>query len=170
MGYSASGIYPYMAHDCIRELVARGEIDLPGDEAVANYDRAVTAGITSIMSKMGISTMQGYHSAQIFEIIGLSDELVDRYFTATTTSVGGLGIEGVQREQNERYDSAVALAKSPSPNQLPSLGLTKWRPLGGEEHLIEPRAIYLLQRACSEGDMELFREYGKVVHQAGPVR
>lgn len=98
VGYSASGIYPYMAHDCIRELVARGEIDLPGDEAVANYDRAVTAGITSIMSKMGISTMQGYHSAQIFEIIGLSDELVDRYFTATTTSVGGLGIEGVQRE------------------------------------------------------------------------
>ena len=167
VGYSASGIYPYMAHDCIRELVARGEIDLPGDEAVANYDRAVTAGITSIMSKMGISTMQGYHSAQIFEIIGLSDELVDRYFTATTTSVGGLGIEGVQREQNERYDSAVALAKSPSPNQLPSLGLTKWRPLGGEEHLIEPRAIYLLQRACSEGDMELFREYGKVVHRPG---
>ena len=167
VGYSASGIYPYMAHECIRDLVAKGAIDLPGDEAVANYDRAVTAGITSIMSKMGISTMQGYHSAQIFEIIGLADGLVDRYFTSTTTSVGGLDIEGVQREQNERYAAAMALAKSPSPNQLPSLGLTKWRPIDGEEHLIEPRAIYLLQRACTEGDMDLFREYGEVIHRAG---
>ena len=167
VGYSASGIYPYMAHECTRDLVAKGAIDLPGDEAVANYDRAVTAGITSIMSKMGISTMQGYHSAQIFEIIGLADELVDRYFTSTTTSVGGLDIEGVQREQNERYAAAMALAKSPSPNQLPSLGLTKWRPIDGEEHLIEPCAIYLLQRACTEGDMDLFREYGEVIHRAG---
>ena len=68
---------PSMAHDCIRDLCARGELALPVEEALANYDRAVTAGIVSIMSKMGISTMQGYHSAQIFEILGLSDELVE---------------------------------------------------------------------------------------------
>ena len=167
VGYSASGIYPYMAHDCIRDLCARGAIALSADEAVANYDKAVTSGITSIMSKMGISTFQGYHSAQIFEIIGLSDELVDRYFTSTTTSVGGLDVNGVQREQDGRYDSTLALAKSPAPNQLPSLGLTKWRPIDGEEHLIEPKAIYLLQRACAEGDMDLFRQYGEVVHKPG---
>ena len=118
VGYSASGIYPYAAHECIRDLCERGEISIPGDEAVANYDRAVVAGITSIMSKMGISTMQGYHSAQIFEILGLDDSLVEKYFTHTSTRIGGLDAAGVQRELNERYDSALALEKSPSPEQL----------------------------------------------------
>ena len=138
VGYSASGIYPYAAHECIRDLCERGEISIPGDEAVANYDRAVVAGITSIMSKMGISTMQGYHSAQIFEILGLDDSLVEKYFTHTSTRIGGLDAAGVQRELNERYDSALALEKSPSPEQHPTLGGSAWRPLGGEEPLIKP--------------------------------
>lgn len=167
VGYSASGIYPYMAHDCIADLCAKGAIGLPAEEAQANYDRAVTAGIVSIMSKMGISTMQGYHSAQIFEILGLTDALVEKYFTHTATRIGGLDIEGVQREQSERYDEAMALAKSPAPNQLPSLGLTKWRPQGGEEHLIDPQAVYLLQRSCREGDYGMFKEYSAHVHRCG---
>ena len=129
VGYSASGIYPYMAHECIRDLCERGELDVDGDTAVANYDKAVTAGITSIMSKMGISTMQGYHSAQIFEILGLDDAFVDECFTHTSTRIGGLGVEGVQRELNERYDKAIALDKTPAPDQLPSLGVTSWRPI-----------------------------------------
>ena len=167
VGYSASGIYPYLAHDAIRDMADKGELAVDAETAVANYDRAVTAGITSIMSKMGISTMQGYHSAQIFEILGLSDEVVDEYFTSTSTRVGGLTIDGIQREESERYDAAMAIAKSPAPDQLPSLGLTKWRPLGGEEHLIEPKAIYLLQRACREGDFDLFGEYSSLVHRKG---
>ena len=167
VSFSASGIYPYMAHDCIADLCARGELSLAPEEAIANYDRAVTAGIVSIMSKMGISTMQGYHSAQIFEILGLSDELVDRYFTFTATRVGGLTVADVQRELDQRYDDALALAKSPAPEQLPTLGLTKWRPVGGEEHLIDPKAIYLLQRACREGDYDLFREFSAWVHRGG---
>ena len=167
VGYSASGIYPYAAHECIRDLCERGEISIPGDEAVANYDRAVVAGITSIMSKMGISTMQGYHSAQIFEILGLDDSLVEKCFTHTSTRIGGLDVAGVQRELNERYDSALALEKSPSPEQLPTLGVTAWRPLGGEEHLINPQTIYLLQRACREGDYDLFREYSAACHVPG---
>ena len=167
VSFSASGIYPYMAHDCIADLCARGELSLAPEEAIANYDRAVTAGIVSIMSKMGISTMQGYHSAQIFEILGLSDELVDRYFTFTATRVGGLTVADLQRELDQRYDDALALAKSPAPDQLPTLGLTKWRPVGGEEHLIDPKAIYLLQRACREGDYDLFREFSAWVHRGG---
>ena len=167
VGYSASGIYPYMAHEAIRDLAAKGALSVSADEGVANYDRAVTAGIVSIASKMGISTMQGYHSAQIFEILGLADSLVERYFTHTATRIGGLDASGVQRELNERYDRALALAKSPSPDQLPTLGLTKWRPQGGEEHLIDPQAIYLLQRACREDSYELFRAYGAHVHRAG---
>ena len=167
VSFSASAVHPYMAHDCIRDLCARGELDLAPEEACANYDRAVTAGIVSIMSKMGISTMQGYHSAQIFEILGLSDELVERHFTYTATRVGGLTVEDLQRELDARYDDALALAKGPAPEQLPTLGLTKWRPAGGEEHLLDPKAIYLLQRACREGDYGLFREFSAWVHRPG---
>ena len=167
VGYSASGIYPYMAHECIRDLCERGELDVDGDTAVANYDKAVTAGITSIMSKMGISTMQGYHSAQIFEILGLDDAFVDECITHTSTRIGGLGVEGVQRELNERYDKAIALDKTPAPDQLPSLGVTSWRPIDGEEHLINPQTIYLLQRAVREGDYGMFKEYSAACHVPG---
>ena len=167
VGYSASGIYPYMAHECIADLCEKGAIKLPVEEAQANYNRAVTAGITSIMSKMGISTMQGYHSAQIFEILGLSDELVQKYFTATATRIGGLSIDDVEREQDDRYDAAMALAKTPAPDQLPSLGLTKWRPVGGEEHLIDPKTVYLLRHACVEGDYDEFKEYSEYTHRRG---
>ncbi|MBM6675465.1 glutamate synthase large subunit [Olsenella uli] len=166
VGYSASGIYPYLAHDCIADLCARGELSLAPEEACARYDRAVTAGIVSIMSKMGISTMQGYHSAQIFEILGLSDELVEKYFTFTATRVGGLTVADLQRELDARAAAARAQAASPAPDQLPTLGLTKWRP-GGEEHLIDPKAIYLLQRACREGDYGLFKEFSAWVHRGG---
>ena len=166
VGYSASGIYPYLAHDCIADLCARGELSLAPEEACSAYDRAVTAGIVSIMSKMGISTMQGYHSAQIFEVLGLSDELVEKYFTFTATRVGGLTVADLQRELDARAAAARAQAASPAPDQLPTLGLTKWRP-GGEEHLIDPKAIYLLQRACREGDYGLFKEFSAWVHRPG---
>ena len=166
VSFSASAVHPYLAHDCVRDLCARGELALPAKEALANYDRAVTAGIVSIMSKMGISTMQGYHSAQIFEVLGLSDELVEKYFTFTATRVGGLTVADLQRELDARAAAARAQAASPAPDQLPTLGLTKWRP-GGEEHLIDPKAIYLLQRACREGDYGLFKEFSAWVHRPG---
>lgn len=167
VGYSASGIYPYMAHDCIRDLAAKGSLKVTPEEGVANYNKAVTAGIVAIMSKMGISTVQSYHSAQIFEIVGFEQEFVDKHFTGTTSRVGGLGIADIQREENQRYDDALALLRGPAPDQLPSLGLTKWRPQGGELHLINPETIYLLQRACQQGDYEIFQEYSQKVHQEG---
>lgn len=167
VGYSASGIYPYMAHDCIRGLAARGDLDVSAEEGIANYNRAVTAGIVSIMSKMGISTVQSYHSAQIFEAVGFNDEFIDRYFAGTVSRVGGMGIADVEREENKRYDDALAILKTAAPNQLPTLGLTKWRPVVGEDHLIDPQTIYLLQRACQQGDYDLFQEYSAHVHRAG---
>ncbi len=167
VSFSASAVHPYLAHDCVRDLCARGELALPAKEALANYDRAVTAGIVSIMSKMGISTMQGYHSAQIFEALGLSGELVEKYLTFTATRVGGLTVADLQRELDARYDAAAALEASPAPEQLPTLGLTKWRAHDGEEHLIDPQAIYLLQRACREGDYDLFKEFSAWVHRSG---
>ena len=167
VGYSASGIYPYMAHDCIRGLAARGDLDVSAEEGIANYNRAVTAGIVSIMSKMGISTVQSYHSAQIFEAVGFNDEFIDRYFAGTVSRVGGMGIADVEHEENKRYDDALAILKTAAPNQLPTLGLTKWRPVLGEDHLIDPQTIYLLQRACQQGDYDLFQEYSAHVHRAG---
>ena len=167
VGYSASGIYPYMAHDCIRGLAARGDLDVSAEEGIANYNRAVTAGIVSIMSKMGISTVQSYHSAQIFEAVGFNDEFIDRYFAGTVSRVGGMGIADIECEENKRYDDALAILKTAAPNQLPTLGLTKWRPVVGEDHLIDPQTIYLLQRACQQGDYDLFQEYSAHVHRAG---
>ena len=167
VGYSASGIYPYMAHDCIRDLAARGAIGVSAEEGIANYDKAVTGGIVSIMSKMGISTVQGYHSAQIFEIVGFDQAFVDRNFAGTVSRVGGLGVADVERECNERYDEAEAQKQSPAPGQLPSSGITKWRPLGGEEHIITPQVIYLLHRAVRENDPELFRQYSEALHPKG---
>ncbi len=173
VGYSASGIYPYMAHEVIAQMADKGDLaDKKGDlltaeQGIANYNKAVTAGIVAIMSKMGISTVQSYHSAQIFEAVGLAPELVDRYFTNTVSRVGGLRIADIEREQRERTAAAEKIAQSPAPNQLPSLGLTKWRPLGGEDHLINPQTIYLLQRACRENDYELFREYSARLHPQG---
>ena len=167
VGYSASGIYPYMAHDCIRGLAARGDLDVSAEEGIANYNRAVTAGIVSIMSKMGISTVQSYHSAQIFEAVGFTPEFVNAYFAGTVSRVGGMGVEEVEREQNERYDAALAILKSPAPDQLPTLGLTKWRPLGGEDHLIDPQTVYLLQTACREDSYDTFKEYSARLHRTG---
>ena len=165
VGYSASGIYPYMAHDCIEALAERGDLDVTAEEGIANYNRAVTAGIVSIMSKMGISTVQSYHSAQIFEAVGFTEEFTDKYFVGTVSRIGGMGVAEVEREQSERYDSALAILKSPAPTELPTLGLTKWRPLGGEEHLIDPQTVYLLQTACREDSYDTFKEYSARLHR-----
>ena len=167
VGYSASGIYPYMAHDTIRDLAAKGDLSVSAEEGIANYNKAATAGIVHIMSKMGISTVQSYHSAQIFEAVGLAPELIDRYLTGTVSRVGGLDVADLERELDRRYDDAQAILRSPAPDQLPSLGLTKWRPQGGEEHLLDPQVIYTLQRSVREDDYELFREYSARLRPAG---
>lgn len=165
IGYSASAIYPYMAHECIAHLAETGQIPLSAEQGIANYNKAVVAGVLSIMSKMGISTVQSYHSAQIFEAVGFTQEFIDTYFAGTVSRIGGLGVNEIQREENQRYDDAISLLKSPAPDQLPTLGLTKWRPQGGEEHLIDPETIYLLQHACQNGDYKTFKEYSAHIHK-----
>ena len=167
VGYSASGIYPYAAHECIAHLVEIGALKQSVDGAVANYDKALAAGIVSIMSKMGISTLQGYHGAQIFEIVGFADSFVRKNFAGTASRIGGLDVDDVQREAERRYDEALSLLQTPAPDQLSSSGLTKWRPLGGEEHMIDPETIYYLQQSVRKGDFDLFRSYSERLHRAG---
>ena len=167
VGYSASGIYPYMAHALIEQLAGQGALTEPDGTAISategidRYHRALVAGIVSIMSKMGISTAQSYHSAQIFEAVGLSEKLVHRYFTGTVSRVGGLGIADIERELVEREHAAQALARTSAPGELPSLGLTKWRPAGGEDHLIDPTTIYLLQQAVRTDSYDDFLAYSE---------
>lgn len=166
VGYSASGIFPYLAHDTIKSLVDKGALKLDAEEAIANYNKAVLSGIVSIMSKMGISTMQGYHAAQIFEAVGLSEDLIDEHFAGTVSRIGGLDIDDIQRECELRYDSALKQEASSAPDQLPSSGMTTWRPRG-EEHMINPEVIVMLQRAVRSGDYELFKQYSEKVHAHG---
>ncbi|WP_239283408.1 glutamate synthase large subunit [Collinsella sp. An271] len=173
ISYSASGIYPYMAHGLVARMAQEGDLAaadghaLDADEAIANYNRAAVAGIVSIMSKMGISTVQSYHSAQIFEAVGLDEGLVERYFAGTVSRVGGLGIRDVERELDERFDAARALRTSPAPDALPSLGLTMWRPVGGEDHLIDPDTIYLLQQAVRSDSYDTFLAYSEHLRRPG---
>lgn len=173
VSYSASGIYPYMAHALVARMAEEGDLTsargdaLSAEEAIANYNHAVVSGIVSIMSKMGISTVQSYHSAQIFEAVGLAESLVDRYVTGTVSRVGGLGVTDVERELNERFDAAAQQQLAPAPNALPSLGLTKWRPMGGEDHLIDPDTIYLLQQAVRKNSFDTFLAYSEHLHRPG---
>ncbi len=173
VGYSASAILPYEAHAQIARLARGGDLTdgagrpLTAEEGIANYNRAAVAGMVAIMSKMGISTAQSYHSAQIFEAVGLADTLVDRYFTGTISRVGGLTVEALEQELRERYAAARRLAAAPAPEALPTLGLTKWRPAGGEDHLIDPDTIYLLQQAVRTDSFETFLAYSDHVHRPG---
>ena len=166
VGYSASGIYPYLAHDTIRSLTDRGVLAVDAETGIANYNRAIVSGIVSIMSKMGISTMQGYHAAQVFEAVGLAEDLIDKYFTGTVSRIGGLDVNGVQSDCDERFACALQQRLSAAPDQLPSSGLTCWRPRG-EEHLITPQVIALLQKAVREDDYECFLRYSEAVHAPG---
>ena len=172
IAYSASGIYPYMAHRVIAQLADEGDLisadgeQLDAQSAIANYNRAAVAGVVSIMSKMGISTVQSYHSAQIFEAVGLAPSLVERHFTGTVSRVGGLDVDDIERELDERFDQALAWRTSPAPDTCPSLGLTSWRP-GGEDHLIDPDTIFLLQQAVRTDSYETFLAYSEHLRRPG---
>ena len=166
VGYSASGVHPYLAHAQIREAAARGLIEGDAEQACHAFDRAATAGIVSIMSKMGISTMQGYHSAQIFEALGLSDEVTQRCFAGTVSRIGGLGMDDLQAEAQARYDAGERLAAGPVPDQLENAGVSQWRP-DGEEHLIDPETIFALRCAVRTGDEGAWRTYSSLLHRPG---
>src|SRR4030095_10148937 len=109
MGYGASAVNPYLAYEAIHQLIANGTVKLPLDKAVYNYKKAVGKGLLKVMSKMGISTLQSYQGAQIFEAIGLNKDFVDRYFTWTPTRIEGVGLEVVAEEARRRHHFAYQL-------------------------------------------------------------
>ena len=162
LGYGARAINPYLAEETIVSLIEEGVLDKDFHTAVADYDSAILHGIVKIASKMGISTLQSYQSAQIFEAIGISRDVIDRYFTNTVSRVGGIGLREIAAMVDRNHSKAFDPLGLDTNLELDSLGEHKAR-AGGEDHMYNPRTIHLLQEATRRGDYSLFQEYTALV-------
>ena len=164
LGYGACAVNPYLAQETIRQLIRDGLLEKDFYAAVSDYNKAVLQGIVKIASKMGISAIQSYQGSQIFESVGLSDEIVSKYFTNTVNRVGGIGLKEIQEDVEKRHEQAfdpMGLATDP---ELDSIGAHQCRS-GREDHLYNPKTIHLLQEATRRGDYPLFKEYTAAVDQ-----
>ena len=164
LGYGAQAINPYLAQECVEELITVGLLDKDPSAAVDDYNSAILHGIVKIASKMGISTIQSYQSAQIFECVGINKDVVDKYFTNTISRVGGVGLEeigeGVEWNHNQAFDP-LGLGYDTT---LDSTGTYKLRSgPDKEDHMYNPRTILLLQKAAREGNYAAFKEYTSLV-------
>ena len=167
LGYGAQAINPYLAQECVEELISVGLLDKDPVAAVDDYNRAILHGIVKIASKMGISTIQSYQSAQIFECVGICKAVIDKYFTNTVSRVGGVGLEeigeGVEWNHNQAFDP-LGLGYD---STLDSTGSYKLRSgPDKEDHMYNPRTILLLQKAAREGSYDVFKEYTALVDNA----
>src|SRR5512143_670735 len=162
IGYGASAVNPYLAFETIHDLVRQGLVPGPAEEAEKKFAKGVAKSIVKVISKMGISTIQSYHGAQVFEAIGLNQDFVDEYFTWTPTRIGGVGIDVVAREVRARQDRAYPPKRPIVHKQLGVGGQYQYRQ-DGEYHLFNPLTIHKLQFACRAGSYETFKEYTKLV-------
>jgi glutamate synthase (ferredoxin) len=162
LGYGASAVNPFLAFEAVDGLIRDGMLTgVAREEAIAHFIKAANKGILKVLSKMGISTIQSYQGAQIFEALGISQAVIDRYFTATPSRIGGIGLDEIAREANERHQAAF------DPNGVdPGLetgGQYHWRS-NGEYHLFNPLSIHLLQQAVRNGDYATFKEYSHLLN------
>lgn len=164
LGYGACAVNPYLAHSTIAELVEEGFLNKDYYAAVEDYDRAILQGIVKIASKMGISTIQSYQGSQIFEAIGISSEVIDRYFTQTVSRVGGITLQDIAAQTDEQHSKAFDPLGLDTDLTLSSMGRHKMRSQG-EEHRYNPRTIHLLQQSTKEGSYEKFCAYTKLVDE-----
>ena len=164
VGYGAGGINPYLALESVRDLAERGELNgTKPDYAVYNFIKANEKGILKVMSKMGISTVQSYRGAQIFEAIGLNDDLVERYFTRTPSRIEGIGLDIVEEETLQRHRSAFDDPFVPGMQELDMGGQYQWR-RHGEFHQWNPEAIAKLQYATRANDPQAYRQFADEVN------
>jgi len=161
IGYGAGGVCPYLAYETALETVKENIFvkDVKPELAVSNYIKSTRKGLFKIIAKMGISTIQSYRGAQIFEAVGLNDEFVSQFFTGTPSRVGGAGIDIVEREVLSRHQLAYAKVHH-LPDTLDAGGSYHWR-RGGEEHMINPNSIALLQHATRSNDYGLFKKFSR---------
>ena len=166
LGYGACAINPYLAHESIRQLIQDNLLHKDYYAAVDGYNSAVIHGIIKIASKMGISTIQSYQGAKIFEAIGLKKEFIDKYFTDTVSRVGGIGIEEIANDNVAFHSEAFDPLGLSVDMTLNSVGSHEEKS-GGEEHLYNPQTIHALQQSTRRGDYNLFREYTRLVDEEG---
>jgi glutamate synthase (ferredoxin) len=161
ISYGASAINPYLTYESIESLVNKGYIKgLKCEEAVQRYRDASLKGIQKVLSKLGISTLQGYQGAQTFEIVGIKKSFVDQFFTGTTSQIEGIGLKEIAQEVSKRHSNAFDQVNKES--MLDSEGLIKWR-AKGEYHLYNPESIYYLQNAVKNNDYELFKKFSQSI-------
>ncbi|MBP5300483.1 MAG: glutamate synthase large subunit [Victivallales bacterium] len=163
LGYGATAIHPYLALETVTSLAADGD----AAKATENYITAVDKGLLKCMSKMGIATLRSYRSAQMFEALGLGEELVRRYFPGTPSAVGGIGLAEIASEVRMRCQAALAAAAE---RPLPVGGNYRWRS-AGEPHLVTPLSVCALHHAVRENDVEQYRIFAKGINEpAAPIR
>ena len=165
LGFGATAVNPYLAYETIKELVDEKIITTSYEEAINNYDKAIIKGITKILSKMGISTIRSYQGAQIFEAVGINNDVVNKYFPNTISRIGGLSIYDIEKEVLLRHDNAFDIRKSLLNSSLDNFGRDKLR-MEGEKHLYNPETIHKLQVAVRSGDYKLYKEYSKAIVKA----
>jgi glutamate synthase (NADPH/NADH) large chain len=164
IGFGATAINPYLALSTIRDMKLNNLIktDYEIDKLKKNYIKAVNEGLYKVFSKMGISTLQSYQGAQIFEIIGINKEVVSRHFTGATSRIDGMGLDEIAREILAKHELAFAKKSSPV-DRLMVGGVYQWK-RRGEAHLFNPQTIHLLQHATSNADYTSFKKYSKLVN------
>ena len=164
LGYGVDAINPYLAFETIAQMIKDGLLDdLTYESAVEKYIKAGLKGVIKTLSKMGISAIQSYRGAQIFEAIGISSQVVDKYFERTPTRIEGLSLEDICKETLLRHKEAFDLQNA---KVLKAGGSYQWRS-GEEYHLINPETVVLLQQACYTGDYNLYKEYVKKLQNSG---
>ena len=160
LGYGARAVNPYLAHECIAELIDKGLLDKDFYAAVADYDRTILAGVVSVAAKMGISSLQSYQSAQCFEAVGLDGDLMARFFPNTPCQVGGVGLDAIEAAVTASHDRAFDPMDLSTDPAIDSGGIQKLRSGPRDEsHLYDPVTILTLQRAVRTGRYDLFKAY-----------
>ena len=164
IGYGAGAVNPYLAYATLGGMIHDGQLkDVSEEEAIDHFIKAGAKSLIKVASKMGISTIQSYRGAQIFEAIGLNREVIDKYFTWTASRVGGVGLEAIARESSNRH--RLAFAADPNPDgELDVGGQYQWR-RRGEFHMYNPNTIAKLQHAVRSGNYRLFKEYTRLVDE-----
>ncbi|MBL0883102.1 MAG: glutamate synthase large subunit, partial [Chitinophagaceae bacterium] len=164
IAFGATAINPYLALSSIRDMKLSNKLqtEIDADQLKKNYIKAVNEGLLKVFSKMGISTLQSYQGAQIFEIIGLNKKVVDTYFTGATSRIEGMGLDEIAKETLAKHFFAFGKKEIPV-DRLPVGGIYQWK-RKGEFHLFNPQTIHLLQHATKSNDYNTFKKYSKLIN------
>jgi glutamate synthase domain-containing protein 2/glutamate synthase domain-containing protein 1/glutamate synthase domain-containing protein 3 len=162
IGYGCAVVNPYLAFETIEGMINEGLVtNVTSQLACKNYVKAATKGVVKVMSKMGISAIQSYHGAQVFEAVGLRQDVIDQYFTWTASRIGGVGMDVIAQEVLMRHRAAFP-ARQTNGHALQTGGLYQWR-ADGETHLFNPESIHRLQKAVRSNNYAVYKSYAKLI-------